>query len=88
MGIWVVSFVFIGGGNEDRRDANKHVPVSIALRPCVPEACAGVPVCAPEWPDWASGDAIILSYFKNLLHQFAFPHPKMLDRVFTSIGDN
>lgn len=58
---------------------NKHVPVSIVLRPCMH---------APEWTHGASGDAIILNYFKNLLHQLAFPHPKMLDCVFTSIGIN
>lgn len=67
---------------------NKHVPVSIVLRPCMREACASVSVCAPEWTYGASGDAIFWIISKNLLHQFAFPHPKMLDCVFTSIGIN
>lgn len=67
---------------------NKHVPVSIVLRSCMHEACASISVCAPKWTYGARGGAIILNYFKNLLHQFAFPRPKMLDCVFMSIGIN
>lgn len=66
----------------------KHVAMSVLLHLCMHETCVNVSVCAPEWNYWTIGDAIILNYLKNLLHQFTFAYPKMPDCIFTSIGIN
>lgn len=88
-GFLLFLFCFVFGRSEDRRGTiNKHVAVCILLHVCMHETYAGVSICVQEWNYWAIGDAIMPNTFKNLSHQITFPHPKMLDCTFTSVGIN